>query len=205
MKIRSWGWCALLGCFLILAAAMQSPGSVSQADEEQWLSLHRQEESQWAKTERLSPSTIHAIVQAAGLRPTDDFRIQNLDAHSLRSRHQVLLSTWESGTGKCLTASVLQKIGGGFRPIWSAASADDANFCAAAACGNAKARASLRGIVIEVPLGCGGHADESSSTTVAEVLCVRFLWDGKGYGLSESKKKIIEEQKYKSEAAHCSD
>jgi hypothetical protein len=48
----------------------------------------------------------------------DWYIIENVDAKALRAREHVLLSTWDFGSGNCMTLFVLKAEGARFQVIW---------------------------------------------------------------------------------------
>lgn len=191
-----------LWCVTAIAINFQQPAR-TESDSGRWLAVHRQEERQWAKKEKLSVSAIRSILSAAGLKRDGDFYIENLDAHTLASRKHVLLSTWESGTGKCLAAHILQRNKGRFREVWSAAGVGEENFCSPGVCGGAKAYATLHHVMIEIPLNCHDLFDRDEPGGEVDVRCARFSWKGNTYELTESKAVSIPVVRYKKEIRHC--
>jgi hypothetical protein len=195
----------LLFCLISGSSHPQRPARTESATEgERWRNIHRQEESRWAKKEHLSVTAVQSILWGAGLESNGDFYVENIDAHTLLSRGQVLLSTWESGTGKCLAVHILQREGSSFREIWSAARAGQDNFCSPGVCGGANAHATLQDVIVQVPLNCDDLLGNGDPAGEVEIRCVRFSWKGNGYALAESKEKLIPVARYKREPRHCS-
>ncbi len=161
-----------------------------------WEQIRRNDERRFANKEHVSILKVREIVNAAGLKQTDEFYIDNLDVHSLRARHHVLLSIADPGTGKCLTLYVLEVAGNNYKTVWTADQAsEEQNFCALGALGGGHAYVSHQNIIVRIPLNIQGEGTRSGS--IVELACVKFSWDEKTYGLSSSQNKSMSLARYK--------
>jgi hypothetical protein len=167
--------------------------------------VQAKQEQKWAARTHTSTDTIHLMLAAAGLNSRDDFEIENLDLNGLRSRKQVLLSTWDYGTGHCLTVYVLRSIDrNGYDEIFETDGAGDQNFCTESVLGGAHAYLSDGRIIVQMPTGTqGGHGSPFNGPKFIELSCSTFVWNGHSYVLDGSARKTIPAERFATESRSC--
>lgn len=191
----------IVSFFLILVFA----GPTS-ADAGKWSNIHRAEEEQWATKTHTSRNSIRQMVSAAGLQETDDFNIENLDLIGLRERGQVLLATWDAGTGHCLTVYVLRANGkSGYKKLFEAdQDSNDQNFCSQSVLGAAHAYTSMGAVVVEMPIDSGGGSGNPfTAPATVDLLCSTFTWNGEIYKSSGSTRISVPGNKYSVKSSLC--
>ena len=174
-------------------------GSLLAAQEaKKWADIHVREEQEWAKQRLLSTITIRKIYEAAGLKPTDEFNIENLDTVSL-PEHKVLLTTWDTGTGHCLNIFILRQTRGSYERVATIDSInDDQTFCTQSVWGAAHAYVWHNRIIVQMPV----DFSEDHGPRL-KLLCATFQDQKDDYQLKDLRYLWIPENEYKIKQQLC--
>jgi len=151
-----------------------------------WPKIHDSDLGRWGQKTGLSKSTLKELLRAAGREGSYDYDIQNLDPRSLKKRGQVLLSTYEFGTGHCMTVYAIDTRMAYYEKVWEAAGAGVSNFCTESVLGAATASVGPQGtIVVKLPVWNG---EVPKGPENSELLVVVYVWAGKTYQLGTQRK-----------------
>lgn len=132
---------------VLIALLFSSAVSFGQTDrafhEDYILSQHQREDQSWAQKTGLPVSDVRAIRMFAGINDnTDGSRLLNLDADSLKVRHQILLVERQNGT--CTRVHVVERSGDTFKEVWTLTKVPDPIFGLS---GDTKSRGICKGSV----------------------------------------------------------
>ena len=161
----------LVGLFLGVIAVAQGPPSAEE--------LHQRDLEKWSKRSGLSVAVIDQMfseTRDVPHRQDPDSMIENFDISGLRRHHHVLMSTWEPGTGHCLSVFVFSDPKDP-KLVWELHDVPDpqySNLCTASVLGAATARAEQEAVVIRVP---GGSMEKRVVRRYV------YKWDGTAYSL----------------------
>ncbi len=180
-------------CFMVLfVSAVTAPAQQDQAAS--IAARHDGEDQRWAIRNGLSKSDIRAIRTAAGISDkTENTRITELDARSLKQRNHILLV--ETGNGSCLRLHIVEKTATGFKEIWSLSGLKDRGWSIEEIAGHGGT-----GICSQAPRSPSAHATPDGRIVVEiptlsdpfqrsmPVTTYSFKWDGAGYAVSEDER-----------------
>jgi hypothetical protein len=134
------------------------------------------------------------------------FKLKILDVASLRSRKEVLLATWEPGTGRCLTVYILKATSNGrYEEIFEADHAsEEQNFCSQSVLGAAHAYVSKKKVIVQMPIDAeGGRPTPFENPATIDLSCSSFSWNGTEYALSASTRVRVPSRAYLNQTALC--
>ena len=113
----------------------------------EWPGIHKRDLSKWTAKTGLSIQLLDELTKTASNDDGTDggvdlYIVENIDTKTLPK--QILLSTWEYGTGHCMTLYLLQRIGSQFKKVWQS----EENLCTESVLGAAKSQAMPDGRII---------------------------------------------------------
>lgn len=118
---------------------------------EDWRRVHEKDLVKWSKKTGLSIRRLDDLMKVArhdGSEESDPdhdwYSVENLDTSTLRGRGHILLSTWDAGTGHCMTVYILERSGNEFRKLWQSTE----NLCTASVLGAATSQALPDGRIV---------------------------------------------------------
>lgn len=140
-----------------------------------WVAIHHQDDTKWARKTGLSPALVRRLRIAAALQDSDpEGRLEEVDVANLKSRRQALVVV-SYGNGHCLTVTVLGRKRSGWVSVWSESEAPDGSgFCHEGMTPNPTVSVSRKQeIVIEIPTE---RAEQGCATRR-----LIYSWKGKTY------------------------
>jgi len=139
--------------------------------------------SKWAAKAGISFQSLDDLTRAARAQnapATDEdvdlYIIENVDAKTLPKR--ILLSTWDYGTGHCMTLHVLKRNGSQFKKIWQSGE----NLCTESILGAARSQAMPDGrIIVRFRMHSEHFDSEKEKEPVIFRVKITYKWDGSAY------------------------
>ena len=101
------------------------------------------------------------------------YTIENVDAKTLSRQKHILFSTWDAGTGHCLTLYVLKREGSRFEKVWQSYD----NLCTRSILGAAETLAVPVGRIIVRYQEYSVDSDPEKDALILRVT-VTYKWDG---------------------------
>jgi hypothetical protein len=140
-----------------------------------WPITHKNDLSKWAAKTGLSFKSLDRLTRVATEEDAKEgdswYNIENVDATTLRQQKHILLSTWDAGTGHCMTLYVLKRNGSGFQKVWQSYD----NLCTESVLGAAISEAMPDGRVI---VRFREHSHDFDRVLKIEIT---YKWDGASY------------------------
>ncbi len=158
----------------------------AQASLSDWPEYHKKDLARWATKSGRSFSWVKALTEAATEEssteadPQNLYTIESIDAKTLKKRKQILFSTWDAGTGHCLTLYVLKSAGSSFEKIWQS----NDNLCTRSILGAAKTQAMPDGRIIVRYREYSVDSDPAKNALPILRVVITYKWDGIAYSKS---------------------
>lgn len=176
---RTIQWLLIAFCLFVSSRALFAQGYASG-----WPEYHKKDLSKWAAKSGLSFSLLTALTKTAtedDLKDVEEkdlrYTIENIDAKSLSMQKHILLSTWDAGTGHCLTLYVLTREGSHFEKVWQSYD----NLCTRSILGVAKTQATPDGRIIVRYREYSVDSDPKKEALPILKVTVTYKWDGSSY------------------------
>ena len=176
---RTIQWILVAFCLFVSSRTLFAQGYASG-----WPEYHKKDLSNWAAKSGLSFSLLTALTKTAtqdDLKEVEEndvrYTIENIDTKSLSKQKHILLSTWDAGTGHCMTLYVLKREGGHFEKIWQSYN----NLCTRSILGAAKTRAMPDGTIIVRYREYSVDSDPKNEALPILRVKVTYKWDGSTY------------------------
>jgi len=153
---------------------------------EDWPANHKKDLSKWVANTGLSfkfLDTLTKVATKAGDIEEEGYPmyiIENVDAKTLRKQKHILLSTWDYGTGHCMTLYVIKTNGSRFQKVWQS----QENLCTTSMLGAAKSQALADGRIIvrfrDYDNSSRFNPEKDDAPRIVNVE-VTYKWDGASY------------------------
>ncbi|MCU1285646.1 MAG: hypothetical protein JWO13_1996 [Acidobacteriales bacterium] len=154
-----------------------------------WKEIHHKDDTVWAQKSGLSVETVRKLRLEAGV-PDDlhETRIDNIDAKTLRSRHQIFIVT-SAGNGHCLTLNILTEQRKRIHLLWRLSELPDgAGFCHERMLPYPSAYVSKdQKVLVNIP----SYADDESETGRA-LRIITYKWTGSTYQFASDQRVVSE-------------
>lgn len=151
-----------------------------------WPAFHATDLARSSHKSGLSTTVLKELLRAAGREGDYDYKIGDVDAKSLKKRGQVLVVTYDFGTGHCMTVYAIDTRTPYYRKVWEAGGTESGDFCTDSILGAPTASVGSEGtILVKLPVS-NGVVPLSRENSV--LLVVDYVWTGETYQLHSERK-----------------
>jgi hypothetical protein len=151
-----------------------------------WPAFHDADLARSSRRSGLSTTVLKELLRAAGREGDYDYKIGDVDRKSLKKRGQVLVATYDFGTGHCMTVYAIDTRTPYYRKVWEASGTESGDFCTDSILGAPKASVGSEGtILIKLPIS-NGVVPLSRGNSL--LLVVDYVWTGETYQLHAERK-----------------